>query len=95
MDNQIKRTHLVAESVNEVKLYEVEKLTEALTAKFGSRGLEFKLVTPFTDPPGAAGIISVQYPGFAVFNTTVDNISDFVQEWAKARGPTTEHPDLY
>jgi len=91
----IKRVHVVAEQESEIETFELEKLKEVLTSKFGSRGLEFMIEYPSSDPVGVAAVYSIQYDGFAIFNITIDAISAFVQEWASARGPIIEHPDLY
>jgi hypothetical protein len=90
----IVRKHVVAETLEEVSQYEVHALVQELTTRFGSRGLEFSLEEPSVEPPGVAAVISRQYPGFAMFNLTLEAISQFCKDWSEARGPTTPHEDL-
>jgi hypothetical protein len=94
----IDRKHVVAENAEEVEKFELRALRDALEKKFGSRGLEFLLEEPSVDPPGFMALVSRQHTGFAIFNFTVDKISDFVKEWCNARGASDEigtHEDLY
>ena len=92
-DVSFEKVLCVAETKGDIEKYDLVGLIQALTTKFGSRGLEFKL--RLESPPfGVADIVGVWYKGFVFLNTQGDDINDFVVEWGSSRGEVVVNENL-
>lgn len=83
----------VAETEDDIEMYDLTGLTKALTNKFGSRGLEFKLRLE-SPSSGVADIVGLWYKGFAILNLTIDDITAFVNGWGSDRGEVVINDNL-